>query len=146
MNTPQRILILNGPNLNLTGIREPEVYGNVTFDEFLKKLQAKYSVFDIHYFQTNHEGELIDKLHEVGFSYAYILLNAGGYTHTSVALRDAIAAISTPVIEVHISNPSTREEFRHMSLLSGVSLGVISGFGLASYELALEGIQLKSRA
>lgn len=146
MHTPQRILILNGPNLNLTGIREPEVYGNVTFDEFLKKLQAKYSGFDIHYFQSNHEGELIDKLHEVGFSFDYILLNAGGYTHTSVALRDAVAAISTPVIEVHISNPSTREEFRHTSLLSAVSIGVVSGFGLTSYELALEGIQLKSRA
>ncbi len=146
MHTPQRILILNGPNLNLTGIREPEVYGNTTFEAFLAQLKTKYTTFDIQYFQSNHEGDLIDKLHEVGFSYAYVLLNAGGYTHTSVALRDAIAAISTPVIEIHISNPSTREEFRHVSLISGVAHGVISGFGLSSYELALEGIQLKSRA
>lgn len=134
----KKLLILNGPNLNLLGIREPEIYGKVNFDSFLNQLSYRYPTIDLEYYQSNLEGELINKLHEVGFSYDGIIFNAGGYSHTSIALRDAIAAITTPVIEVHISNTATREDFRHYSYLSSVCIGVIMGFGLESYKLALE--------
>jgi len=133
-----KILILNGPNLNLLGKREPSIYGNVTFNEFFEVLKKKYADVKLHYFQSNIEGELIDKLHEVGFTYQGIIFNAGAYTHTSVAIGDAIKAIETPVIEVHISNVYAREEFRHVSYIAPNVKGVIAGFGLQSYELALE--------
>lgn len=133
-----KILIINGPNLNLLGVREPEVYGKETFTDYLEKLKAKYPVVDISYYQSNIEGELIDKIHEVGFSYDGIILNAGAYTHTSIALADAISGVKTPVIEVHISNTARREAFRHVSFLTAVCRGVIMGFGLTSYELALQ--------
>lgn len=132
-----QILLLNGPNLNLLGIREPEVYGKETFTDYFRQLKAKYPEVSISYFQSNIEGELINKIHEVGFSYDGIILNAGAYTHTSVALADAIAAVKVPVIEVHISNTARREAFRHISYLTAVCRGVIMGFGLKSYELAL---------
>ncbi|MGL5683863.1 MAG: type II 3-dehydroquinate dehydratase [Marinifilaceae bacterium] len=134
------ILLLNGPNLNLLGTREPDVYGKETFDDCLKQLQTIYPEVTFHYFQSNIEGELINKLHEVGFTFDGVVLNAGGYTHTSVALRDAIAAITTPVVEVHISNTAKREEFRHHSYLTAVCKGVIMGFGLQSYELAVKAL------
>ncbi len=133
-----KILIINGPNLNLLGKREPEVYGSTTFEDYFGELKSKFGSLDLEYFQSNVEGELIDKIHEVGFSYDGIVINAGAYTHTSVALRDAIAGIETPVIEVHISNTHQREEFRHHSYISPVCKGVILGFGLDSYRLALE--------
>lgn len=133
----KKVLILNGPNLNLLGKREPEVYGNESFEDFFEKLKEKYSSLEIHYYQSNVEGELINKLHEVGFSFDAIVFNAGGYTHTSVAISDAVAAIETPVIEVHISNVYQREEYRHHSLMAKNCKGVIAGFGLKSYELAL---------
>lgn len=133
-----QILIINGPNLNLLGVREPEVYGKETFTDYLKKLKAKFSDVDISYYQSNIEGELINKIHEVGFSYDGIILNAGAYTHTSVAIADAISGIKAPVIEVHISNTARREAFRHVSFLTAVCRGVIMGFGLKSYELALQ--------
>lgn len=133
-----RIMILNGPNLNLLGKREPEVYGTSSFDDYLKVLKTTYKFYDLEYFQSNSEGALIDKIHEVGFTYDGIVLNAGAYTHTSVALRDAIAGVTTPVIEVHISNTHQREEFRHHSYISPVCKGVILGFGLTSYRLAIE--------
>jgi 3-dehydroquinate dehydratase-2 len=134
----KKIIIINGPNLNLLGKREPDVYGDISFDEFFGDIKDVYSdEIQLTYFQSNIEGELIDKLQEVGFTYHGIILNAGGYTHTSVAIRDAVSAIKTPVIEVHISNIFAREEFRHTSLLSPVCKGIISGFGLESYVLAL---------
>lgn len=133
-----KILIINGPNLNLLGKREPEVYGSTTFEDYFGELKSKFGSLDLEYYQSNVEGELIDKIHEVGFSYNGIVINAGAYTHTSVALRDAIAGIETPVIEVHISNTHQREEFRHHSYISPVCKGVILGFGLDSYRLALE--------
>lgn len=133
-----KILIINGPNLNLLGKREPEVYGSTTFEDYFEELKSKFGSLDLEHFQSNVEGELIDKIHEVGFSYDGIAINAGAYTHTSVALRDAIAGIETPVIEVHISNTHQREEFRHHSYISPVCKGVILGFGLDSYRLALE--------
>lgn len=132
-----QILILNGPNLNLLGIREPEVYGKETFTDYLEKLRVKYPDVEISYYQSNIEGELINKIHETGFSYDGIILNAGAYTHTSVAIADAISAVTTPVIEVHISNTARREAFRHVSFLTAVCRGVIMGFGMKSYELAL---------
>jgi len=132
-----KILILNGPNLNLLGKREPSIYGNLTFEEFFKSLQKRYVDVELHYFQSNVEGELINKLHEVGFSFDGIILNAGAYTHTSVAIGDAIKGIETPVIEVHISNVHAREDFRHISYIAPNTKGVIAGFGLQSYELAL---------
>jgi 3-dehydroquinate dehydratase-2 len=132
-----KILIINGPNLNLLGVREPSVYGNQTFEEYFKSLQAKYPNAGLEYYQSNVEGELINKLHEVGFSYDGILMNAGAYTHTSVAIADAISAIKSPVIEVHISNVHAREEFRHKSFISSVCKGVVLGFGMMSYEMAL---------
>ncbi|MBP5318730.1 MAG: type II 3-dehydroquinate dehydratase [Paludibacteraceae bacterium] len=133
----KKILILNGPNLNLLGVREPGIYGNEGFDSYLQVLNKRFPSLEIAYFQSNVEGELINKLHEVGFSYDGIVLNAGAYTHTSVAIADAIKAIKTPVIEVHISNVFAREEFRHHSFLSPVCKGCICGFGLKSYDLAL---------
>jgi 3-dehydroquinate dehydratase II len=133
-----KIIIINGPNLNLLGKRETSIYGNVSFEEYFSLLQKNYPAFDLEYFQNNVEGEIINKLHEVGFSYEGIILNAGGYTHTSVAIADAIAAIKSPVIEVHISNIFAREEYRHISLIAPKCKGSISGFGLDSYRLALE--------
>lgn len=134
----KNIMIINGPNLNLLGKREPDVYGNQTFEAFFSDLQARYPTTDLQYFQSNHEGAIIDKLHEVGFSTHGILINAGGLTHTSVALRDAIAAIKTPVVEVHISNIGGRETFRHHSYLTAVCEGMISGLGLAGYRLGID--------
>ncbi|MDO8999032.1 MAG: type II 3-dehydroquinate dehydratase [Bacteroidota bacterium] len=133
-----KIAIINGPNLNLLGKREPNVYGNLSFEEFLKELMLKYPKIEFNYFQSNVEGELINKLHEVGFTFDGIILNAGGYTHTSVAIADAIAAIKTPVVEVHISNIFAREDFRHVSFLGSKCVGSISGLGLKGYELALD--------
>ncbi|MEZ4880672.1 MAG: type II 3-dehydroquinate dehydratase [Chitinophagales bacterium] len=133
----KKIIIINGPNLNLLGKREPEIYGNQSFDDFLKQLQNKYANLEISYFQSNVEGILIDKIQEVGFSYDGIVLNAGAYTHTSVALHDAIKSVTTPVIEVHISNTFARENYRHHSYLSPVVKGIIVGFGFKSYDLAL---------
>jgi 3-dehydroquinate dehydratase-2 len=132
------IHIINGPNLNLLGVREKSVYGNSDFESYLALLKEKYSILEISYFQSNVEGEIINKLHEIGFSADGIILNAGGYTHTSVAIADAIAAIQSPVVEVHISNVYAREEFRHVSLMAKNCKGVIAGFGLDSYRLALE--------
>ena len=134
----KQFIIINGPNLNLLGTREPEIYGLLSFTEFLEELSEKYPNIKIDYFQSNIEGELIDKLHEVGFSYDGIILNAAAYTHTSVGLGDAVKAIKTPVIEVHISNTFSREDFRHVSYISPNAKGVILGFGLQSYELALQ--------
>ncbi|MBR2881747.1 MAG: type II 3-dehydroquinate dehydratase [Prevotella sp.] len=136
-----KIQIINGPNLNLLGKREPGIYGSSSFDDYLKELKAKYPELDIDYYQSNIEGELIDKMHEVGFSADGIVLNAGAYTHTSVALHDCIRAISTPVIEVHISNVHQREQFRRHSMISSACRGVICGFGLDSYRLAVEAIK-----
>ena len=132
------IHIINGPNLNLLGIREKSVYGEQNFEAYLAELKSKYSILEITYFQSNVEGEIINKLHEIGFAADGIILNAGGYTHTSVAISDAIAAINTPVVEVHISNVYAREEYRHVSLMAKNCKGVIAGFGLDSYRLALE--------
>ena len=131
------IWILNGPNLNLLGVREKEIYGEESFDSYLERLRGKYPGVALRHYQSNVEGELINKLHECGFSYDGIIINAGAYTHTSVALHDAIAAIKTPVVEVHISNVAAREPFRHESYLSSVCKGCIFGFGLQGYELAL---------
>jgi len=133
-----KIIIINGPNLNLLGTRETSVYGAQSFDDYFAGLKAKYPQIELSSYQSNVEGELINKLHETGFDADGIILNAGGYTHTSVALRDAIAAIKTPVIEVHISNIFAREDFRHVSLLAPKCKGSISGFGMDSYRLAVE--------
>jgi 3-dehydroquinate dehydratase-2 len=133
-----KIAIINGPNLNLLGKREPEVYGNETFDSFLETLKNKYPTLELSYFQSNIEGELIDKIQEVGFTYDGVILNAAAYTHTSVGIGDAVKAIITPVIEVHISNTFARETFRHQSFISPNAKGIIIGFGLKSYELALQ--------
>jgi len=133
-----KIQIINGPNLNLLGLREPSIYGAEGFDTYMAQLKSLYSIIDIDYYQSNVEGELINKLHEVGFSYDGIIINAGGYTHTSVAIADAIAAIQTPVVEVHISNIYAREEYRHVSLTGKNCKGVLTGFGLDGYRLAIE--------
>jgi 3-dehydroquinate dehydratase II len=133
----KKLIIINGPNLNLLGKREPEIYGNKTFEDYFKELKTKFSELDLEYFQSNIEGELIDKIQEVGFSYDGIVLNAAAYTHTSVGLGDAIKSIETPVVEVHISNTFSREEFRHQSYISPNAKGVILGFGLKSYDLAI---------
>jgi 3-dehydroquinate dehydratase-2 len=133
-----KLIIINGPNLNLLGTRETNVYGNQTFEEYFSDLKNKFKTVELFYFQSNVEGELINKLHEIGFLYDGIIINAGGYTHTSVALRDAIASIKTPVIEVHISNVFAREDFRHSSLIAAKCKGSISGFGMDSYRLAVE--------
>ena len=132
-----KIAIINGPNLNLLGKRETDIYGIMPFDEYFKNLQKKYANIDISYFQSNVEGELINELQRIGFEYDGIVFNPGGYTHTSVAIGDAIAAINTPVVEVHISNIHAREEFRKLSHVSGKAKGTIAGLGLKGYELAL---------
>ena len=136
-------MIINGPNLNLLGTREVDIYGNISFDSYLENLKKKYSKVDIDFFQSNIEGELINKIQEVGFSYDGIVLNAAAYTHTSVGISDSIAAISSPVIEVHISNIHAREEFRSRSLISKNVKGIICGFGLKSYDLAIDSIIYK---
>ena len=133
-----KIQIINGPNLNLLGKREPTTYGARSFEDYFVELKKAYPQVEFDYFQSNVEGEMIDKIHEVGFDYDGIILNAGAYTHTSIALQDAIRAVTTPVIEVHISNVHKREEFRHKSMISCACLGVICGFGLDSYRLAVE--------
>lgn len=132
-----KIAIINGPNLNLLGVREPSVYGNQNFEQFFKDLQNKFSKAELTYFQSNVEGELINKIQNFGFSFDGIILNPGGYTHTSVAIGDAIAAITTPVVEVHISNVAAREEFRKISYVSAKCKGTITGLGLKGYELAI---------
>ncbi|WP_299098015.1 type II 3-dehydroquinate dehydratase [uncultured Winogradskyella sp.] len=134
----KKLVIINGPNLNLLGKREPEIYGSQTFEDYLEVLKSKYNNVDLEYFQSNLEGELIDKLQEVGFSHDGIILNAAAYTHTSVGIGDAVKAIEVPVVEVHISNTFSREEFRHQSYISPNAKGVILGFGLKSYDLAIE--------
>jgi 3-dehydroquinate dehydratase II len=133
-----KLLIVNGPNLNLLGKREPDTYGKLTFDDFLLTLKSRFKQIDFEYYQSNIEGELINKLHEVGFTFEGIILNAGAYTHTSIALHDAIAAIQTPVVEVHISNIYAREEFRHISLITSKCAGLITGFGMEGYALAIQ--------
>ncbi len=132
-----KILIINGPNLNLLGLRETSIYGNKSFADYYSELVSKFPSVTFEYYQSNIEGELINKLHDCGFSYDGIIMNAGAYTHTSVAIRDAIAGINTPVVEVHISNTLTREDFRHKSIIGPVCKGCIMGFGLKSYELAV---------
>ena len=136
-----KIQIINGPNLNLLGVREPGIYGSESFEAFLPQLKAKFPDVEIDYYQSNVEGELINKMQEVGFKYDGIVLNAGAYTHTSVALHDCIRSLKCPVIEVHISNVHQREEFRHKSMISAACKGVICGFGLDSYRLAIEGLR-----
>lgn len=132
-----KIQIINGPNLNLLGKREPEVYGRTSFEEYFETLQTIFPNLELYYYQSNVEGELINKIHEIGFSFDAILLNAGGYTHTSVAISDAIAGVTTPTLEVHISNIYKREEFRHKSIISKSCVGMISGLGLKGYELGI---------
>jgi 3-dehydroquinate dehydratase-2 len=132
-----KICIINGPNLNLLGKREPEIYGSQTFEDYLEILKSKFSNIEFTYYQSNVEGELINKIQEFGFSYDGIILNAGAYTHTSIGIGDAIKGITTPVVEVHISNTFSRESFRHQSYISGNAKGVILGFGMKSYELAI---------
>ncbi len=135
-----KIQIINGPNLNLLGVREPGIYGDSSFESYLPQLRAKFPDVEIEYFQSNCEGALIDKLQEVGFTYDGVVLNAGAYTHTSIALHDCIRALQCPVVEVHISNVHQREAFRHHSYIASACVGVICGFGLKSYELAVEGL------
>ena len=135
-----KIQIINGPNLNLLGVREKSIYGNTNFESYLEELRSRYANITINYYQSNVEGEIINKLHEIGFEYDGIVINAGAYTHTSIAIADAIAAINTPVIEVHISNVYKREEFRHHSMLAASCKGVIAGFGMDSYRLAIENL------
>lgn len=136
----KRLLILNGPNLNLLGKREPGIYGSDTMEGYFATLQERFPSIELEYYQSNVEGELINKLHEVGFTCDGVVLNAGAYTHTSVAIHDAIKAISTPVVEVHISNVYQRETYRHTSLITGACVGVISGFGMDSYRLGIEAL------
>lgn len=131
------IQVINGPNLNLLGKREPSIYGNQSFDEFMVDLRKRFPNVNLNYYQSNVEGELINKLHEVGFTYDGIVLNAGAYTHTSIAIHDAIGAIQTPVVEVHISNIHAREEFRHTSLITSKCVGLITGFGMEGYAMAI---------
>jgi len=145
VNKTMKIQIINGPNLNLLGMREPDIYGDQSFSSYFKRLQEAFPEIGLHYYQSNVEGEIINKIHETGFDYDGIILNAGGYTHTSVAIRDAIKAVRTPVIEVHISNVYDREEFRHQSMISAVCAGVIGGFGLNSYRLAIEAIKIANK-
>lgn len=132
-----KILIINGPNLNLLGKREPTIYGSQTFEQYFEGLRTLFVGVELHYFQSNHEGALIDKIHEVGFDFDGIVINAGGFTHTSVALADALSAVTTPAVEVHISNIHARESFRHHSFLSSRCKGMICGLGLKGYELAV---------
>ena len=139
-----KIQIINGPNLNLLGKRETSIYGNQSFEEFFNTLKKRFSDLDLYYYQSNVEGEIINKLHEVGFSFQGVVLNAGAYTHTSIAIHDAIGAIKTPVVEVHISNVYAREEFRHVSLITSKCVGLLTGFGMEGYAMALE--YLKNQA
>ena len=132
-----KLIIINGPNLNLLGIREKKIYGNTSFESYFKILKKKYSKIQLEYYQSNHEGELIEKIQKTGFDYDGIIINAGGFTHTSIALRDAISSINLPAVEVHISNIFSREEFRKKSYLSDVCEGIISGLGLIGYDLAI---------
>lgn len=136
----KKFIIINGPNLNLLGKRQPEIYGNTTFEDFFKELKSSFESIQLEYYQSNVEGDLVNKLQEVGFSYSGIVFNAGGYTHTSVAIADAVASLDSPTIEVHISNVYAREEFRHQSLMAANCKGVIAGFGLNSYKLAIEAL------
>ena len=138
-----RILVINGPNLNLLGKRETSIYGSESFEQYFHALKERFSEMELHYYQSNVEGELVNKLHEVGFSFDGIILNAGAYTHTSVAIHDAIAGIKTPVVEVHISNVYSREEFRHKSLITSKCVGLITGFGLEGYAMALSYFRTK---
>ena len=138
-----KIQIINGPNLNLLGKRETSIYGSQSFEDYFHALQERFSDLDLHYFQSNVEGEIINKLHEVGFSFAGIIINAGAYTHTSVAIHDAIGGIKTPVVEVHISNVYAREEFRHKSLITSKCVGMLTGFGLEGYEMAIHYLKNK---
>lgn len=135
-----RIIIINGPNLNLLGVREKSIYGDGNMEDYIAETRQRYPEIEIEYYQSNVEGELINKIHEVGFSYDGIVLNAGAYTHTSIALADAISGVNTPAIEVHISNTAKRENFRHTSYISAVCKGTITGFGLDSYRLAIEAL------
>lgn len=135
-----KVQIINGPNINLLGKREPAIYGSQSFDDYLVELKQAYPQVEFEYFQSNIEGEMINKIHQIGFDYDGIVLNAGAYTHTSIALQDAIRAVTSPVIEVHISNVHAREEFRHRSMISCACLGVIAGFGMDSYRLAVEAL------
>ena len=141
----KKIQIINGPNLNLLGVREPGIYGSSSFDDFLPVLRQRHPGVEIDYFQSNIEGELINRMQEVGFSYDGIVLNAGAYTHTSIALLDCIRSLKCPAVEVHISNVHKREEYRHHSMISAGCLGVICGFGLESYELAVQGLLSHSK-
>ena len=138
-----KIQLINGPNINLLGKREPSIYGSQSFDDYLKELEKSYPQVEFTYYQSNVEGEMINKIHEVGFDFDGIVLNAGAYTHTSIALQDAIRAVKTPVIEVHISNVHQREEFRHKSMIACACKGVICGFGLHSYRLAVEALLME---
>lgn len=142
-----KILLINGPNLNLLGIRETSIYGNLFFTDYFQGLKSRYPDTDLEYFQSNIEGELINKIHERGFDYDGIIINAGAYTHTSIAIRDAISGVKTPVVEVHISNILTRESFRHESIIGAACKGSIMGFGLDSYRLGIEALleQVKSK-
>ena len=140
-----KIQIINGPNINLLGKREPSIYGSQSFEDYLLELKKAYPQVEFDYYQSNVEGEMINKIHQVGFDYDGIVLNAGAYTHTSIALQDAIRAVKTPVVEVHISNVHAREEFRHKSMISCACVGVICGFGLDSYRLALEALRMKEK-
>ncbi len=137
-----KIIIINGPNLNLLGKREPNIYGSLSMEEYLLKLRSMYSDIDIEYYQSNVEGELIDKLQEVGYTYNGIILNAGAYTHTSIALQDCIRAITVPVVEVHISNVKNHEEYGHHSMIAPACIGTIQGFGMNSYRLAVEALKV----
>lgn len=139
-----KIIIINGPNLNLLGTREPEIYGGRTFEDYFAELQLKFPGIKLSYYQSNIEGEIITKIQDTGFDHDGIILNAGAYTHTSIGIGDAIKAVTTPVVEVHISNTFSRESFRHQSYLSPVAAGVIMGFGLKSYELAIQSFILES--
>jgi 3-dehydroquinate dehydratase-2 len=139
----KKILILNGPNLNLLGKREPGVYGNQSFEDYFETLKALFPDVELHYFQSNHEGAMIDKIHEIGFSFDGIVINAGGYTHTSIALADALSAVTTPAVEVHISNIHAREPFRHHSYLTARCKGMICGLGLRGYELAVRYLMIE---
>jgi len=136
-----RIIIINGPNLNLLGKREPSIYGNQTFEDYFNSLKNQFKNIELSYYQSNIEGKLIDKIQEVGFEFDGIIINAGAYTHTSIAIADAIASITTPVVEVHISNTFARESFRHKSFLSKVCKGIIVGFGMDSYKMALHSFE-----
>jgi 3-dehydroquinate dehydratase-2 len=133
-----KLIIINGPNLNLLGKREPEIYGSASFEDFFEELKTKFKAVDLSYFQSNIEGEIIDKLHKVGFNYDGIILNAAAYTHTSVGIGDAVKGIETPVVEVHISNIAAREDFRHKSYIAANAKGVLFGFGLQVYKLAIQ--------